>query len=104
MRTYDTLVEALQDLNRRGYTHNFNCLDHCLEASAIGCVLEPSEFEIRELYRFEGDSNPGDSLIVYAIASYQGPKGVLVNGYGAYAATPFSDWVATLDFHPQALE
>lgn len=102
MRAYETLVEALNDLYRRGYTHNFNRLDQCLEASAIRCVLQPSEFEIRELYRFEGDSNPGDNVIVYAISSYTGStKGVLVNGYGPSAEAPWTDWVATLDYHPE---
>ncbi|HAA16923.1 MAG TPA: phosphoribosylpyrophosphate synthetase [Cytophagales bacterium] len=100
MHAYDTLVEALADLRRRGYTHNFNRMDHCLAASQIDCILEPSEFEIRELYRFEGDSNPDDNLIVYAIASYRGHKGVLVNGYGPSAESPWTDWVATLDYHP----
>jgi len=100
MRSYDTLVEALADLRKRGYVRNFNQLDQCLAASQIDCVLEPSEFEIREQYRFEGDSNPDDNLIVYAIASYKGEKGVLVNGYGPYAESPWTDWVATLDYHP----
>ena len=100
MRTYDTLVEALADLHQRGYTYNFNSRDHCLAASQIDCVLEPSEFEIREQYRFDDDSNPSDNLIVYAIASYQGAKGVLVNGYGPSAESTFTDWVATLDYRP----
>ena len=100
MRSYDTLVEALQDLHRRGYTQDFNSLHQCLEASNINCVLQPSEFEITEQYRFEGESNPDDNLIVYAISSYQGMKGVLVNGYGPYAGSPWSDWVASLDYHP----
>ena len=101
MITYDTLVEALADLARRGYTSNFNCIDQCLAASDINCVLQPSEFEINEMHRFEGDSNPGDNLIVYAISSYQGHKGVLVNGYGPTAQSPWTEWVATLDYHPK---
>lgn len=101
MYTYDTLIEALADLSARGYTQDFNCREQCLAVSDIGCILEPSEFEIKEQYRFEGESNPEDNLIVYAIASYQGHKGVLINGYGPTAESPYSEWVATLDYHPE---
>jgi hypothetical protein len=37
------------------------------------------------MYRFEGDSNPDDSSIVYAISSNTGLKGTLVDAYGAYS-------------------
>jgi hypothetical protein len=45
----------------------------------------PSEFEIAEIYRYEGDSDPGDQAVVYAIESSNGLKGILVTGYGAYS-------------------
>lgn len=82
MYTYDTVVEAVQGLKQRGYTIDFN-----LEADRISCrvtalSLTPAEFEITEVYRFEGNSDPADEAIVYAIESRQGKKGVLVNGFG----------------------
>ena len=82
MYTYDTVVEAVKGLKQRGFTIDFN-----LEADRISCQqtplsLTPADFEITEFYRFEGESDPADEAIVYAIESKEGQKGVLVNGFG----------------------
>lgn len=85
MYTYDTVTEAIGGLRKRGYSIDFN-----LQADRIVCgetplSLLPAEFEITEVYRFEGDSDPADEAIVYAIESKHGHKGVLVNGFGPSA-------------------
>jgi len=83
MYAYDTVAEAVNGLKQRGYTIDFN-----LEAECISCTsskLKPAEFEITEVYRFEGNSDPADEAVVYAIESRDGRKGVLVNGYGVSA-------------------
>ncbi len=85
MNSYDTLSEALSDLEKRGYTHNFNLECDCIVCKSIDLKLNPEEFEITEYYRFEGESDPDDSEIVYAITSKDGVKGTLVNGYGIYS-------------------
>ncbi len=85
MRSYETLSEAVNDLVKRGYKHNFNIACDAIECSQIALKLHPEDFEINEFYRFEGDSNPDDEEIVYAITSKDGIKGTLVNAYGAYS-------------------
>ncbi|MEO8512012.1 MAG: phosphoribosylpyrophosphate synthetase [Ignavibacteria bacterium] len=85
MKTYETLSEALDDLNKRGYVHNFNIECDSIECKSLSLKLHPNEFEITEFYRFEGDSNPGDEEVVYAITSADGIKGTLVDAYGAYS-------------------
>ncbi|GAB3350648.1 hypothetical protein GCM10027566_08220 [Arachidicoccus ginsenosidivorans] len=84
MKNYETVSEAVNDLSKRGYTHDFNLGEDCLVCGQT-LSLSPEEFEIDEVYRFEGMTDPGDEMIVYAIASKKGTeKGVLVNGYGLY--------------------
>ena len=85
MFTYDTVAEAVNGLKQRGYTIDFN-----LEADNICCTktplkLAPSDFEITEFYRFEGNSDPADEAVVYAIESRTGDKGLLVTGFGISA-------------------
>lgn len=85
MYSYNTLSEALNDLVNRGYTHNFNIERDCIICKNIELKLNPDDFVISEYYRFEGESNPDDSEIVYAITSNNGIKGTLVNAYGIYS-------------------
>ncbi len=91
MYVYDTVSEAINDLKKRGYTLDFNLEENCIICNHE--KFEPLDFEITEVYRFEGDSDPADEAIVYAIQSKTGVKGVLVNGYGIYS-DPISDDMA----------
>ncbi len=97
MKTYDTMSEAVNDLQKRGYTHDFNLETEFVECKQNQCRLRADEFEIDEVYRFEGKTDPGDSNIVYAISSkLDDTKGVLVNGYGVYADSISADLVSKL--------
>ena len=86
MSNYETVVEALVGLKAKGYT-----LDFTIDFDKITCryknlILKPEDFEIQEFYRFEGDTNPSDEDIVFAIESKDGKvKGCLTSAYGTYA-------------------
>ena len=83
MYTYDTMSEAVNHLKTRGYSLDFNLQENCLICSQG--KLDVDDFEITEVYRFEGISDPADSSVVYAIKGNHGEKGVLVTAYGMYA-------------------
>jgi hypothetical protein len=40
---------------------------------------------IREVHRFEGESDPDDMSVVYAIEGKDGTRGVIVDAFGIYA-------------------
>lgn len=86
MYTYDTVVEAINGLKDRGYTVDFNlAYDQIICSDKVHC-LEPNDFEITETYRFEGDTNPSDEDVVYAIESKEKKiKGILTSAFGIYA-------------------
>src|SRR4026209_2626077 len=77
MPSYDTVSQAVTGLKERGYSLDFNLKANSLECQ--GQKFNPMDFEITEFYRFEGNSDPGDEAVVYAIESRTGLKGVLVN-------------------------
>ncbi len=84
--SYSTLSEAVNDLTKRGYTNEFKICTDGVECSGLEIMLYPDYFEIMEFYRFEGDTDPADEAVVYAIASKDGAtKGLIVNGYGIYS-------------------
>lgn len=85
MFAYDTVAEAVQGLKERGYTIDFNLEPDRLICQETSSSFGPSEFEIAEVYRFEGNSDPDDEAAVYAIESVDGRKGLLVTGFGISA-------------------
>ena len=97
MYSYDTVTEALKGLKQRGYTINFNIAFDQIICSDNKFCLNPSEFEITEIHRFEGDSNPDDQDVVYAVESKDGNlKGVITSAYGLYAASASTNMLRKL--------
>ena len=87
MYNYNTVTEAVEGLEGRGYTKDFNVHPEreCQICQKTGINSSPDEFEIDEIYRFEGMTDPGDEMIIYALSSKKyGLKGILVNAYGMY--------------------
>lgn len=87
-RNYETVSEAVNDLKQRGYTANLSleAEKDCLVSDSFA-ELSPEQFSIDEVYRFEGLTDPGDEMIVYAISSHDDAiKGVVVNAFGIYAS------------------
>lgn len=86
MESYNTLVEALKGLEKEGYTEEFNLKQNYLESSNGTFQIQHHEFEIDKFFRFEGETDPSDESIVYAISSAKyNLKGVLVSAYGIYS-------------------
>jgi hypothetical protein len=86
MENYSTVVEALNGLKARGFTLDFNLANGTLHSSFENINLQPEDFNISNIYRFEGESDPGDNTIIYAIESQKyNVKGVFLNAYGVYS-------------------
>lgn len=99
---YETLTEALSDLEERGYTHDFNIHSEkeCLICNNNTAELDAEEFEIDETYRFEGDTDPADEMILFAISSTKhNLKGTLVNAYGIYSDAEANNVISKLKNH-----
>lgn len=87
-RSYETVSEAVNDLISRGYTIDFSLEDEFLSSKGSSIRLQPEDFEIDEFHRFEGTSDPGDEMIVYAISSKENNlKGTFVSAFGLYSST-----------------
>ena len=86
MRSYDTVTDALSDLKQRGFSVDFNIAFDKIICSKKEIQLEPEQFEIVEVYRFEGMTDPDDSSVLFAVAAKdESMKGVLVSAYGVYS-------------------
>lgn len=77
---YGTVTEAINVFKEKGYTVDFNLKENTIAAGEE--EFSPDDFQIMDVYRYEGNSDPGDEASVYAILTTSGLKGVLVMGYG----------------------
>jgi hypothetical protein len=97
MQAYDTITEAINGLRARGYNLDFNLHENCLV-----CVtgrFNVADFEITEVHRFEGQTDPADEAVVYAIESHKGDKGILVTGYGISTEGMDAEIINKLSLH-----
>jgi hypothetical protein len=94
MHVYDTVSAAVNGLKTRGYETDFNLSENCLICHDDKYDIK--DFDIVEVYRFEGNTDPADEAVVYAIESNNGKKGVLVTGYGATAEGMSAEMVKKL--------
>jgi hypothetical protein len=77
MYHYSTVSEALDDLNEKGFTFDFNLHEEDIKKN-------PHKYEIVHIYRYEGDTDPGDEATVFGIKCSTGKKGVFVAGLSAF--------------------
>ena len=78
-----TLSTVITKLNQKGYEIQFKVTDEGLVSLSSDKIYKPEQVKICHFYRFEGESNPADNSILYAIETREGEKGTLVDGYGA---------------------
>ena len=79
-----TMVSILEVLGGTGYTTQFKATEKGITSMENEKSYKPEDVKINHFYRFEGESNPDDSSIVYAIETKDGQKGTLIDSYGMY--------------------
>jgi hypothetical protein len=97
----DTLSDAIRRLQAMGYTGNWNATpDHRLQCDASGDFLEPSEAQVDHILRFEGESDPGDMTILFALRTPAGTKGLYTAAFGALTSPEDAEVIARLPHLP----
>lgn len=75
--------EAIARLQAEGYTGNwFATEDRLLRCSECGEDADPAQVAIDHTLRFEGQSDPADETIVFALREPGGRRGVYSAPYG----------------------
>ena len=79
-----TLTVVLQKLASRKQDNEFK-----MTSGGFTCnnnkFYNPEDLTIIKTYRFEGESDPGDSSILYLIEANDGLVGYSLDAYGAYS-------------------
>ena len=92
---------AIEQLAQRGFSDGFRVVGHRLQVLGSGKLLNPEELTIREVYRFEGVSDPDDMAVVYAVDSTSGIRGTLIDAFGVYADPAKGAVLARIPIRPR---
>ena len=79
-----TLSSMINRLTREGYEAQFKVVKNGLKSLSTEKTFSPADIKIASFYRFEGESDPADNSILYAIETADGEKGTLTDAYGIY--------------------
>ena len=78
-----TLTAVLEKLRMKHKDNEFVLTENGF--SANGKEYLPQDLTIIKTYRFEGDSDPADNVIVYVIQANDGELGYSMDAHGAYS-------------------
>ena len=98
-KSYTSLSEAINSLKDEGFTEDFNLCDAGVENKARKNIHKAVDLNVVKYYRFEGQTNPDDSTILYAIETNTGEKGLLLDAYGVYAGNVSREMIEKLKLH-----
>jgi hypothetical protein len=90
---YDSILEALADLNKKGYNQNFSLTPTGLFCPITSQTFSVGDLTIIEYHRFEGNSDMEDMAILYVIEASTECKGVLIDAFGTYANSELGEFL-----------
>ncbi len=93
----NTLMECMEILRTRGYTHNFVVKEDATILDDDKKQYGPEDVIIRNFYRFEGESDPADNAILYAIVTSGGAKGIITDSYGPTSNTHITNFISGVE-------
>ncbi len=88
-----TVIEVIARLREKHYIHDFEVSHGKLMCKETEECFGSDDVKIDKTYRFEGDSNPDDMSVLFAITANSGTQGVLIDAYGVYSSTEVSDFI-----------
>jgi hypothetical protein len=80
-----TMIKVEARLNQEGFTEDFRVSEGRLCSLNSDKTYGIDEVRILNFYRFEGETDPDDMSILYAIECNDGTKGTISNSYGPMA-------------------
>lgn len=82
----DTVTDAIALLREQGYTLDYELRDGVLSAGSDASACSVGSAAVERIYRFEGPSDPGDEMIVFALRDpATGARGTLASAFGPAA-------------------
>lgn len=83
----ETISEAMNRLRAAGYEGEWRAVNGRLLCDGCDTAHDPDDVTIDETVRFEGDSNPDDEAVLFALTAPCGRRGLYAAPYGPDVST-----------------
>lgn len=96
---------CMKRLEEKGYTDQYR-----VDKGRLTSIRDPkkkyksSDVTAANFFRFEGITDPDDMSILYAIETYDGNKGTLVDAYGLYADEQTGEFMKEVEIHKKVTQ
>lgn len=92
-----SLADCTNTLLADGFSTQFRAIEDGLRSLTTEKIFQPNEVKIINFYRFEGESDPADNSILYAIETTDGEKGTLTDSYGPNSDTNVTKFIQQVE-------
>src|SRR5680860_977822 len=79
------LSTVMARLAQKGFGSEFKINKDGARIDGHARIYQPEDLWILKVYRFEGESDPADMAVLYAIETNDGKQGFILNAYGTYS-------------------
>jgi len=94
MKTLSACTKMLED---KGYKTPFLVSKEGIKSVSSDRMYKPNQVRIVDFYRFEGDSNPEDNAILYAVEAISGERGLLIDAYGSEGDINIGNFIVAIE-------
>src|SRR5437899_9049766 len=89
-----TITETIDSLKKNNYVHDFIIINENEAVSKdTNEKFKPEDLVIENSFRFEGESDPDDLSILYALTAKSGTQGILIDAYGIYSTPAVDEFI-----------
>jgi len=96
----ETLTQATERLVEAGFAESFRAEQGGLRALDADRLYRPEDLVVEEIVRFEGESDPGDAAVLFALRAGDGLRGTYSVACGTHMPPADAEVVPRLDVAP----
>ncbi len=96
-----SLTQAIAYVEQLGFTHEFVAVEEGMKDLVTKKVYAPESLVIKDVFRFEGYTDPDDLSVLYVLEASDGVRGWVSDAYGPYASPVLAEHLDKMKYEPE---
>tara|TARA_R110000850_G_scaffold260905_1_gene388627 strand:+ start:1007 stop:1339 length:333 start_codon:yes stop_codon:yes gene_type:complete len=94
---YSTLQQSVDEFAAKGYKDRFDVISSSLMRNSKGKEYKPEELAINEIKRILNKENQSQKVVIYAVVTNTGEKGILIDHYGENGTEEINEFLLSVE-------